>query len=79
MGCVSHVYVNYKDMLIRLQKYVDIVKNMVLLFLSEDSRGNGQSRELLQWGCQAHSESHTLMDLVLVSIINSSRSKVSIC
>lgn len=48
MGCVSHVYVNYKYMLIRLQKYVDIVKNMVLLFLPEGSRGNGQGKELLQ-------------------------------
>lgn len=79
MGCVSHVYVNYKDMLIRLQKYVGIVKNMVLLFLPEGSRGNGQGKELLQWGCQVHSECHTPVALVLVSIINSSRSKVSIC
>lgn len=78
MGCVSHVYVNYKDTLIRSQKCVDILR-IWLLFLTEDSRGNGQSKELLQWGCQAHSESHALVALVVVSIINSPWSKVSIC
>lgn len=52
---------------------------MALLFLTEDTRGNGQSKEFRQWGCLAHSASHALVALVVVSIIKSPRSKVSIC